>query len=412
MPLAGDIIVAAREQMPDAPGTLAAPVAAGYTPSAVAVTGATLPAATYTVSLSYINPWGETTTVTLSPNVAITAGQGIQIASSIGLPPGVTAARAYFQPTNYPAQYQEITAFPATISALGTTQPMPTRSTAWLPDTDGGRISAATIYRWLKEALEAASLIVGGIPDTTGISTVAGQGSYVVPGSWLLFEKLWYNGWPGRFGDHNEVFYHNNVKGISNLAVMNSNAERSIIEVWPQCDSAGGSGTLLSAMTLAGSQAIASITVSFQLPFGMAMLGGSEIVSFQSIANGTISGLVRGLAGTTPQAWAQNTTVAELNLRLFGRRFGYPVAVGSSAVSLPIPPGWQGPLAAYIIAQQRAADQDLAGSKELLAKFEGALRAYQMTTLREPGPRQNPAYGWSDGGPVYDDGFGGGLIVP
>src|SRR6516225_3247807 len=137
--LVGDLVQDIREAMTDRPQTLPDPVAPIVT-VVVAVAGATLPAGTYFLNYTWRTPWGETLTGGEAGPFAIALGQGFQITGP-PIPPSVTAMRVYFTQSGGVSgseqQFQDFTALFGVVSASGPSATPPTKSRAWLPDTDG-----------------------------------------------------------------------------------------------------------------------------------------------------------------------------------------------------------------------------------------------------------------------------------
>src|SRR5713226_2994479 len=144
--LIGDVIVQARETVPDMPPSLPAPVA---TAAVVTPGTGTLAAGNYYFQATQWNQWGETLASTeLILTVAPT--NGIQVSSALMV--GATKIRAYLSPVNgvswSDSQYVESTVSPFTILTPPTLAGSPpVRATAWLPDSDGVFISTGAIYR-------------------------------------------------------------------------------------------------------------------------------------------------------------------------------------------------------------------------------------------------------------------------
>ena len=76
----GQIIINGRQLVPDMPQTLPATVA---TATVVSATGSTLPAGTYAVEVTQINPYGETIATGETTGLVVGANQGIQITSAL-----------------------------------------------------------------------------------------------------------------------------------------------------------------------------------------------------------------------------------------------------------------------------------------------------------------------------------------
>lgn len=193
--LIGDVIVQARETVPDMPPALPAPIAS----FSVTTPGTgTLSAGTYFLEVTQWNQWGETLPSTESTVQTVLATNGIQVTSALQV--GATKIRAYLTQVNGGAgtesQYVESTTSPFTILAnpvLAGSPPM--RGTAWLPDSDGVFISAGAIYRWINAGLELIARGTGGYQDYSAIGSTINQPLYQIPGTWNSITSIWYDGY-------------------------------------------------------------------------------------------------------------------------------------------------------------------------------------------------------------------------
>src|SRR5271157_5340106 len=209
MPTVGDIIFSVRSKIPDMPPTLPAPTASSNTVS----TTSTLPTGIYFVEVTQRNPWGETLPSN-EQSVTVSSGQGITITS--GLLPGATTIRAYLTLANGASgseiQYIESTTSPFNITAPPTGFGIPpSRSTAYLMDSDGPMFGASTVYQWMNEGLNKFARAAGGILDYSGVPTVAGQSMYTAPGEWAELTDVWYGGYWVKGGRRSEYFRRNTV---------------------------------------------------------------------------------------------------------------------------------------------------------------------------------------------------------
>src|ERR1035438_10476403 len=349
MPTIGDIIFAVRSKIPDMPPSLPAP---SLTVSVVSAVGSTLPAGTYYVIVSQRNPWGETQGSAESTLQTVGANQGIQVTSA--LLPGATTIRAYLTlaggAVGSEIQYVESTTTPFTISVplTGFGTP-PTRSTAWLLDSDGPQFGASTVYQWLNEALNKLARAVGGMQDYSGVPTVAGQPLYVCPGMWGEISDVWYGGYWVQGGKRAEFFRRNSItSSVLNKVNISVMTDKQVIEVYPQPDRNAGTTTTTADMGASNTSVAVVNPGVFYLPFGFAQIG-TEIVAY---ANTALGGLIRGLGSTVATAWPSGTTVTELSLFWAGKRLTLkPYQPGSSLMDLAAPQGWVAILPNYMLAQ-------------------------------------------------------------
>ena len=382
MPTVGDILFAVRSKIPDMPPVLPAPNA---TSAMAAVTGATLPVGAYFIVVTQRNPWGETLP-SAEATVTIAANQGIKITSV--LLPGATVIRAYLTLANGASgseiQYVESATSPFTISIPPTGFGVPpTRSTAWLMDSDGPQFSAGLIYQWLNEALNKLARAVGGMQDYCGVPTVAGQPLYVCPGMWGEISDVWYGGYWVQGGKRSEFFRESSqTSSILTNVTISVMSDRQIMEVYPQPDRNSGVTATAANMGATDTAVAVSNPSVFLLPFGFAQIG-TEIVAYSSTA---LSGLIRGLGATVAQAWPSGTPVTELSLFWCGKRLTLaPYQPGNSLINLAAPQGWVAILPNYMLAQAKKAELDLEAADKLEKTF--FQEAQQWMEANKPVPR-------------------------
>jgi hypothetical protein len=420
MALVGDVIMSARELMTDLPPTL---FGAGSNVAVATVAGASLPPGTYFAIVTFRNNWGETLSSSGEVGPLTIGGggsnQAIQITANL---PGPTATfvRLYLTyPNNGSGSEVVFTDFPVVPVGVYnlTTFPTnngypPTRNTAYLPDSDGGAVSATAIYRWLNQGLAwAAAKNRGGLPDFGAVGTTNGQPNYVMPGYWKKIDSAWFDGYPLGLLQKNNVYRRNPVPGYSGMLIVYQATDRLMVEAWPQPNRTSGQTTLASP--LAATDTVANLTsaAGYVLGFGLTQIG-AEIVNFAAVSGNQLTGLTRGMCGTVPAAAAIGTAVIELNLMIAGYRVPSTYAVGAANSTFYLPPGWDSAIAYYILSRFRKAEQDEQGAKAALDEAKQNLSDMSANRIIA-GPRQISPY--SAIGPEVGAGLGtafGGVIIP
>lgn len=407
MPLVGDILISARELFPDLPQLLSPPAALGGAPIS---SSNSLPTGTYYIVFTQYNQWGQSLQSS-EISVTVSSGQAIQITGTF--PANITQMRAYLGLNSGGENvYVNFTALPLTIDAttILLSETPPTRSTAYLPDSDGGALSAAALYRWLNDGLFAASTICDGLPDFSAVGSVSGQPIYNLTGTWKKVSNAWYDGYPLSLGRKTDVFRRNNVTGLVGTMTAYQSTNRLIVELWPQPSRTSGQTTTTATMTV-GSNSVALATSNFVLGFGLAMIG-TEMVEFGSNAGGVLAQLTRGMGGTIPQAWPASTPVTELNVMVSGHRVPTGYSVGQAPSTFYLPPGWEHAMETYLISRFKKAEQQVKEAQELMQEFESAVKRLNANRI-VTGPRQISASA-GRGSETYP-GLGsifGGVIVP
>ena len=392
----GDIIQIVRELIPDpAPLLTATPT---NTSIVISVPGATLPAGTYATVVTQTTAAGETIPSAEVTGLVVGAGQGIQVTTTVL--PGMSGMRAYFTAVNAAAGSENVwvgqadTTGVVVISQPGIPGVPPIRSTAYVPDQDGQTFAAGTLFRWLTLGLREISQTVGGLPNYTGVSSVAGQMNYVLPGEWTKITDIWYDGWPMSLGNRQSFFKRNTVtSSILDIATAAVVDNRLIIENWPQPARTAGSTMLAVAAAPTDTSITVTGSAGFVLPFGLAQIG-TEVVSYSNLGGNTINGLVRGLSGTLALGWPAGTLVAELNLTLHGSLIvTAQYTPGTSTSILPIPSGWDSMLSWYMLARARAAEGDAQGSQQAMQAYQSQVQMWARTNRQLAGPVQISQHG-------------------
>lgn len=382
----------------------------------------TLPAGTYQVSATYFTQWGETLATALNP-VVVDATHGINVTlPNSAIPAGVTKIRIYYGIGSV-NQYQDFTSigFPVgqNITAVGTagvppaTAGGPATNRAYLPDTDGSFVSAATIYRWFNQALDEASDISGGIQDRTGVGSLVGVALYQIPTvGWKKITNVWYDGYDVFSGSKRDVFRRNVTTAYSTLSVAVTLTPNTVIEAFPQPQRTSGSCTTTASLSTTGTSVAINPPTNFVLPFGVASLAqGSafEIVMYSSLSGNVMSGMTRGLGGTVPQAFTAGATATELNFMIDGYRRAVPVAVGDSTKTMQVPPSWGSLLPIFLLAKFRKAEKEFKEADSLMKEFTEKIKMEAMSTKQLSGPVQ---IGSSNRGPEIRPSGPWGVIVP
>jgi hypothetical protein len=409
VPTVGDVIFAVRSKIPDMTPALPAPTA---TATSVVSVGASLPLGGYFVVVTQRNPWGETLP-TAEIGIALFTGHGIQITSA--LLPGATTIRAYLTlangTTGTEIQYIESTTSPFTITAplTGFGTP-PTRSTAWLLDSDGPQFGASTVYQWMNEGLNKFTRAAGGLLDYSGVPTVAGQGMYIALGEWSEISDVWYGGYWVKGGRRSEYFRRNTVtSAILSSVTVSVFTDKQVLEVNLQPDRNSGTTTTTADMTVTATTVPITNIGVFLLPFGFVQIG-TEICAYYNLAGSAISGLIRGLGSTVSQAWPNGTTVTELSLFWCGKRLTLnPYQPGSSLMNMSVPQGWVAILPNYMLAQAKKAELDIEAAERLEQTF---FREVKEWMAANKGVATRVQVGGNTNTLTFNNVLGQGVVIP
>lgn len=422
MSLVGDIIQLVRGQAPDPAQVLPAPSFSGSNLSGA--TGGSLSGTLY-FQLTATNQWGETLP---SAEVSLVLGGNTAVqVSNVTLPPGATGANLYMGTVTG----QENQMFPLTIvngigsltilgnASIGKAPPL--NASAQVPDSDGGFISAFSMYRLLNLSLLEMGRLVGGIKDLNGLQSQVGVAAYRSPTAWFSLANIWYDGWACKIANPNEIFLFNAVTGVTALVSAESEGQNPLIQLWPQPYRSGGVTHLASAMGVSdivanttGITVVNSNTVITSASNGFLQLGlmniDQESMLYASVSGNQFTGIARGVGGTSPAAHASGATVTELNIRLSGYRMPAMQQVGNAANVLDVPPAWEVPLIQRMLSEIREQEQLYAQAASLRESFMAEVVELARNSRRSTHARQLRAYGQSGYRSFYWT-VGGGILV-
>lgn len=412
----GHAIISARSLCPDPCSLLYPPGSSSFS---LATSSGSLPAGTWYVALTWSNEWGETTAYEQSITLSGTGGIVVSIPN---IPPKATA-NLYWGPysQNETNVQTGITATSYTITEpVQGYQPLPLDNSAWLPDTNGQLIDAASFYRWINEGLDEMCRMTGGILDRAGLPTTVGMGQVELPVYWTKITNVWYDGWPVVLDYRKNMFYYNAIPGIPSICTMNRIAGRLIMEMWPQALRTANSTTLSAALgttdttiNVVNSNPTSDTNV---VNIGCVMISDPsqnrfpEWCYFNNQTPTSYTNITRGVGGSRPQAWNVGTPVFEGNFMFAGYRLATHYFPGDSGHVLDCPPEWESLLTDFLLyrfSQAIQRPQEAAQHKQDFMSKAEALSQQKQIMRRNRLPR-------FDTGPpgTYPLGPFGSVIVP
>jgi hypothetical protein len=414
--LVGDLVQAIREAVTDQCGVLATPSLVSVVPYQDA--NGTWAPGTYFAVLTVRTPWGETnisneiTFTITAPNNAVHVNYGL-LGSAIAFGGSLQDTRFFVGS----AAGAEVVVFvgpvsnPFNVIANPVAQTvLPTRNTAYLPDTDGDAINAASLFRWMNDALKLASQVCGGLLDYGGLSTVSGVPQYITPGQWSKISTLWYDGYPLAMDDSGNYFRRNTITASILASVATSMfTDRMMLEVWPQPSRTAAQTTLAVAMAATDTQATLNSVAGFLLTDGFVNING-ELMSYNGIQGNILKNLLRGLGGSSPSAQVINAPVNELNVFWQGwRKYAPNFQPGDSLKTVPAPIGWETQLFKYGLGRAKLAEQGVGDFTKLEQDFVKSMNDWFKSNKVTTGPRQ---IGEQSDGLQTLPSFGGGWVLP
>jgi hypothetical protein len=411
--LIGDVLVQARETVPDMPPAMQPPVLLSAAPATVG--GGTL-AGLYQVVMTAYNQWGESLP---SAEFAVTVtGPNNAITLNFVHPAGNNGnVNVYFSLAGQSGTEDRFLTFvnqpdgPFNILSVMTASggPPPTRSTAWLPDLDGGFISAGAIYRWLNAGLELIARGTGGFQDYSAIGSTINQPLYQIPANWNSITSIWYDGYWMSGGNPGYFFRRNSITSqVLSSAHISANYGRTILEVYPQPARTSVNTTLAADMAVTDTVCTLA-NAAFTLPFGFVSVG-SEIMAYATINGNQLTGLIRGLGGTGAIAHTAGETAIECNIAWMGKRqSSQKYSPGQSTSVLPISSGWDQLLVQYIAGRAKIVEHDMQSMSAFNQDMEKQIKSWAQTNR---GVVRNRQIGGNASPAAYYGDQAGGLIIP
>jgi len=412
----GDLIMGVRALGPDPCQMMGAPTVGTLGQGA----GGTFPASSQIFLMVTASTIAGESLPSAESSVVL-AGTNNAIMVPVSFSPGAVSVRVYYgSATGAENGYEQFTipggqASPYTVTVLNS--PIagfpPASSSAYLPDSDGGFVSASAMYRWLNETLKAAARAAGGIQDTCGIASVSGQRRYVAPGQWLRFTHAFYDGWEQDLGNVAETFRNRNLTANISISFMvDAQSDTTRVELYWTPSRTSGATTTSGILAAIDSNVSINPATGWLLADGMAQVG-AEIVSYSAITSTLLQNIIRGWNGTRAAAsLAIGAAVKELNIELTGYRMPATYAVGDSAVTLGVPPGWEPFLKDYMLGLFRDAEQERQEAQALKDGATKGLEAWAKSNKPVAGPRQCRMYGDTGIRGLVPGGLSGGIIIP
>jgi hypothetical protein len=340
-----------------------------------------LPAGTYYVVLTYLTPWGESSPST-EQSVVVAANGGIAI--GLTAPAGVASVRVYYgTQAGAEAQFQQFDGNQVppgfltilTVDTIGSPSLVPRYSSAYLPDSDGNYVSAATAYRWLNAALRKLGVQLGGIRDVSGVAWPSASAWAVLSQRWTEIENLWWSGWYQWVGRQEYTWLQNPITSVPGYTTHWSNAGRDIIGLWPQPGSGPGVSTLASPVAITDDIIQVAAVSPFTFP-GMFQINNEFIMASSFTPKDTVFnllGVIRGVGGTVAATHPVDENITQLITMFSGTRLAPDFSPGSAYTLLQLPAGWDVPLDRFMLARFREKEQNIQEARALDQEFDAWL---------------------------------------
>jgi hypothetical protein len=123
-----------------------------------------------------------------------------------------------------------------------------------------------------------------------------------------------------------------------------------------------------------------------------------------------LTGLIRGLGGTSAIVHSAGETAVECNIAWMGKRQSSQVySPGQSTTILPVTSGWDQLLVQYIAGRAKIVEHDMQSMSQFQKDMEAAVKSWAQTNRGVVRRRQ---VGGNNSPLVYYGDQAGGLIVP
>lgn len=235
------------------------------------------------------------------------------------------------------------------------------------PAADGGLFRAQTLYRWLNDGVIAAAQKVGWIiNDWTALAVSQYIPHYVVDEKWHSIETVFLNGWQLGAAPESSVMWPNKVEASQGVAysIHNVTGQWSV-RIYPAPSTADPTTTLNGSITASSTSIVVTSSTGF-LPYGFITID-SELIQYYNVSGNTLSGLVRGVGGTTAASHSNGATVAHKSLWIYGNRLPATVSASTDVIELPL--AFVQPLQDYVLARCRESENEFQEARGLMAGF-------------------------------------------
>jgi hypothetical protein len=237
------------------------------------------------------------------------------------------------------------------------------------PTQDGGIFRAQTLYRFLNDAVKAVEQKTGWVVrDWTALNTTAHIPHYDVNGQWHTLDEVFLNGWRLARTDEGNLLWPQTIETTQGVIyAVHNTTDHWNVRLYP-APSVSDPLTFLSISGIGATDVTCSIgSATGFLPYGFIQID-SELIQYYRLVSLQLSGLVRGVGGTTAASHAQNATITHMSCWVKGCRV--PNEIVTSTDKVEVPPAFQYPLQLYVLAKCRQAENEYGEAAKLMAAFD------------------------------------------
>lgn len=239
------------------------------------------------------------------------------------------------------------------------------------PATDGAMFTAATLLRWLNDAMRIMAATAPVITDWGAIQSQTGQDVYTLPTTTMTVEQAWYDLLPLSRTAEIDDYFVTKIQGRSWWFGPHSMHATPRLHVWPAADRTGAVTTLNGAINSSVTSVTLTSVTNF-MPMGFMQIE-SELLLYRNINTTTkvVSNLIRGQGGTVAASHNNGVTVTEYNIGYKCSRLPTPLAAVTDTVE--IPQALWPVLELYILAKVRETEQESQYAAQLRKEFDAAV---------------------------------------
>lgn len=236
-----------------------------------------------------------------------------------------------------------------------------------LPTTDGGLFRAQTLYRFLNDATKALTQKMDWVvQDWTAFSLTAHLPTYTLNEKWTTIDEVFVNGFRLSRLAEGGMVWPTAVESNQGLSyALHHITGQYNIRLFPAPTTVDLSTTLSTTITSSSTSITVASATSF-LATGFIQVE-SELIQYYNISGSVLSGLVRGVGGTTAAAHTSGVAVLHCACWVKGARMPNEITIATDLVE--VPSAFQYPLQLYVLSRCRASEQEFGESARLMQEF-------------------------------------------
>lgn len=235
------------------------------------------------------------------------------------------------------------------------------------PSEDGPAFTLQSLLRWLNDAGRIIASEADVIQDWYALPSVSGRFVYELPSFVTSIQQAWYDLQPLTRSAETDNLFTSKVTGQSWWFGPHSVHAIPRFHVWPATDRSGATTTLSGNLDASADSGFTVASASAFQAYGFLKID-DELIHYQTVSGSTgLNTLLRGQGSTTAAAHNAGSTVTECNL--FFKCFRLPKPLVGVDDIVELPQNLWPLLELYVMSKVKAAEQEVAESRELLQLF-------------------------------------------